>query len=103
MSGPTSNIPPTRTSQRGVGGIFFMLAAITIQRSQMPDHGSILRRWSAIPLRLIVGYGFIAHGYAKVANGPEHFAASLNALHVPASHWMAWLTIAIELFGGFAV
>ena len=30
------------------------------------------RRWAAIPLRLIVGYGFIAHGYAKVMNGPEH-------------------------------
>lgn len=30
-----------------------------------------LRRWSAIPLRLIVGYGFLAHGYAKVMNGPQ--------------------------------
>jgi len=26
-------------------------------------HVSRLRRWSAIPLRVIVGYGFIAHGY----------------------------------------
>jgi uncharacterized membrane protein YphA (DoxX/SURF4 family) len=32
---------------------------------------STLRRWSAVPLRLIVGYGFIAHGYAKVVNGPQ--------------------------------
>ena len=64
---------------------------------------SALRRWSAVPLRLIVGYGFIAHGYAKVMNGPDHFAASLQALGVPAPHLMAWATIAFELLGGFAV
>jgi putative oxidoreductase len=62
-----------------------------------------LRRWAAIPLRLIVGYGFIAHGYAKLANGPEHFAASLQGLGVPAPHLMAWATIGFELLGGLAV
>jgi len=45
----------------------------------------------------------MAHGYAKVMNGPERFAASLHALGVPASHAMAWLTIAFELVGGLAV
>jgi putative oxidoreductase len=64
---------------------------------------SPLQRWSAIPLRLIVGYGFIVHGYAKIANGPELFAASLQGLGVPAPHFMAWATIGFELFGGFAV
>jgi putative oxidoreductase len=64
---------------------------------------SALRRWSAIPLRLIVGYGFIAHGYAKVMNGPDHFAASLQGLGVPAPHLMAWATIGFELLGGLAV
>jgi putative oxidoreductase len=64
---------------------------------------SKFRRWSAIPLRLIVGYGFIAHGYAKIANGPDHFAASLQSLGVPAPHVMAWATIGFELVGGFAV
>ena len=29
--------------------------------------------WYAIPLRLIVGFGFIQHGYAKLARGPEDF------------------------------
>jgi len=52
---------------------------------------------------LIVGYGFIAHGYAKVVNGPDHFAASLQALGVPASQVMAWVTIGFELLGGLAV
>jgi putative oxidoreductase len=64
---------------------------------------STFRRWSAVPLRLIVGYGFIAHGYAKVANGPDHFAASLQGLGVPAPHLMAWTTIGFELLGGLAV
>ena len=62
-----------------------------------------LRQWAALPLRLIVGYGFIAHGYAKFMNGPDHFAASLHALGVPASHSMAWMTIVFELLGGLAV
>jgi putative oxidoreductase len=52
---------------------------------------------------LIVGYGFVAHGYAKVMNGPERFAASLHALGVPAPHTMAWMTIGVELVGGAAV
>ena len=62
-----------------------------------------LQRWAAIPLRLIVGYGFVVHGYAKVMNGPDHFADALLALGVPAPHLMAWLTIAFELAGGLAV
>jgi putative oxidoreductase len=64
---------------------------------------SRVQRWAAMPLRLLVGYGFIAHGYAKVMNGPGHFAASLRALGVPAPHLMAWATIGFELLGGLAV
>jgi len=60
-------------------------------------------RWAAIPLRLIVGYGFMAHGYAKVARGPDQFAAVLHALSVPAPQVMAWATIVVELLGGLAV
>jgi putative oxidoreductase len=67
------------------------------------DPGPMLRRWAVLPVRLIVGYGFIAHGYAKVINGPDHFAASLHALGVPWSHAMAWMTIVFELLGGVAV
>jgi putative oxidoreductase len=67
------------------------------------DTSSGLRRWSAVPLRLIVGCGFIAHGYAKVVSGHEHFAASLHGLGVPAPHAMAWATIGLEFVGGLAV
>jgi putative oxidoreductase len=59
--------------------------------------------WYAIPLRLIVGYGFMEHGYAKLARGPDHFTGILHALGVPAPGLMAWATILVELFGGLAV
>jgi putative oxidoreductase len=62
-----------------------------------------LARWASLPLRLIVGYGFIAHGYAKIIKDPENFAAILHALGVPAAHLMAWATIVIELLGGTAI
>jgi putative oxidoreductase len=62
-----------------------------------------LSRWAPIPLRLIVGLGFMQHGVAKLMNGPERFVAILQAMGVPAPHMMAWLTILTELFGGLAV
>jgi putative oxidoreductase len=60
-------------------------------------------RWAPIPLRLIVGYGFMEHGFAKLSKGPEAFAVILHAVGVPAPHFMAWLTILTEVFGGLAV
>jgi putative oxidoreductase len=62
-----------------------------------------IARWSPIPLRLIVGYGFIQHGSAKLSRGPDTFAAILQGMGVPAPHLMAWLTILTELLGGLAV
>jgi putative oxidoreductase len=59
--------------------------------------------WAPLPLRLIVGYGFMEHGYAKLARGPEAFATILQAMGVPSPHFMAWCTILTELIGGFAV
>lgn len=62
-----------------------------------------IETWGSILLRLIVGYGFMAHGLAKVMNGPERFATSLHGLGVPAPEFMSWTTIVIELVCGFAV
>lgn len=64
---------------------------------------TLLARWAPIPLRLIVGYGFMQHGFAKLSKGPEAFALILHAIGVPAPHLMASLTILIELLGGLAV
>src|SRR5499427_7902991 len=64
---------------------------------------SPIARWAPIPLRLIVGYGFMQHGFAKLARGPDAFPAILQALGVPAPHLMGWLTIFVEIVGGLAV
>jgi putative oxidoreductase len=64
---------------------------------------SPLARWSSIPLRLIVGYGFMQHGFAKLSRGPDAFAAILQGMGVPDPHVMAWVTILTELLGGLAV
>ena len=62
-----------------------------------------IARWAPIPLRLIVGLGFMEHGFAKLSKGPDAFAAILQALAVPAPHFMAWVTIVTELLGGLAI
>jgi putative oxidoreductase len=59
--------------------------------------------WWAIPLRFIVGFGFMQHGYAKLARGPESFAGILHALGMPMADLLSWITVLIELFGGFAI
>jgi putative oxidoreductase len=64
---------------------------------------SALRRWAPIPIRMIVGYGFVVHGYAKLARGPEHFSEILHVLGVPMPGVMSWVIIGVELIGGFAV
>jgi putative oxidoreductase len=62
-----------------------------------------IARWAPIPLRLIVGFGFMEHGFAKLSKGPDVFAAILHTLAVPAPHLMAWVTILTELVGGLAI
>ena len=56
--------------------------------------------YAAIPLRLMVGCGFVAHGFAKWHRGAETFAEILHALGVPYPHLMAWLTIVTEILSG---
>lgn len=59
-----------------------------------------LQAYALLPLRLLVGYGFLAHGLAKWSRGPAAFASTLQALHVPAPHLLAWVTILTEVLGG---
>jgi putative oxidoreductase len=59
--------------------------------------------WYAIPLRLIIGFGFMQHAYAKLARGPDDFISVLHAIGVPAPFWMGWVTILVETIGGALV
>jgi putative oxidoreductase len=67
------------------------------------QHRVAASNWAAVPLRLAVGYGFAAHGYAKLVRGPEHFAEVLASLHVPAPALTSWFTIGVEIIGGLSV
>lgn len=59
--------------------------------------------WALFLLRLVVGYGFLAHGLAKLSRGPGVFAGILHNLGVPLPMLSAWSTIATEVLGGAAM
>ena len=59
--------------------------------------------WAIVPLRVMIGFSFAAHGWAKLSRGPDSFAAILSAIGVPAPHLMAWATPLGELLGGVAL
>ena len=72
--------------------------AMTRLRRRLADD-----RWALLPLRLMIGFGFAAHGYAKLARGPENFAAILAAMGIPAPGPVAWLTSVLEFMGGVSM
>ena len=64
---------------------------------------SDLARWAVLPIRVLVGFGFIEHGFAKLTRGPDVFAGILLHMGVPLPRLAAWLTIGTELIGGLAL
>ena len=60
-------------------------------------------RWVPIPIRMILGVGFIVHGWAKWNRGPAVFAELLAHAHVPLPLASAWLVTSLEIFGGLAL
>ena len=74
-----------------------ILKKITVSPLPVPAH------WYAIPMRLIIGYGFFAHGWAKLARGPDNFAGILHAMGLSAPTFLSWTTVAIEIVGGLMI
>jgi len=64
---------------------------------------AISHQWALLPLRLVVGYGFFAHGIAKWNRGPEKFAKLLTVIGVPAPGITARVVVGVELLGGLAI
>src|SRR4051794_19266912 len=64
---------------------------------------ALWRRWAPIPLRLVIGYGFTAHGWAKLSRGPEGFAKLLEQIGAPLPGATAWVATLLEFFGGLAI
>ena len=61
------------------------------------------RSWALLPLRVIVGFGFLAHGMAKWHRGPEKFAKLLELIGTPSPLPTAWLVTGVEVLGGIAI
>ena len=61
------------------------------------------QRWVLIPVRMILGTGFMVHGWAKWSRGPAAFAELLKHAHVPFPLANAWLVTLLEIFGGLAL
>jgi putative oxidoreductase len=51
-------------------------------------------------LRLVVGWGFVVHGWAKWSRGPAKFAVLLQQLDIPAPEATAWAVTLLEILGG---
>jgi putative oxidoreductase len=61
------------------------------------------RQWAPLPLRLVIGFGFLAHGWAKLSRGPSSFAMLLTQLGAPLPETTAWVSTFLELLGGLAI
>lgn len=59
--------------------------------------------WAQLFLRLVIGYGFIAHGWVKLSRGPAGFEKLLAFIGVPFPHISSWIVPLIELLGGLAL
>src|SRR5262245_13428816 len=66
-------------------------------------NGELLRRWAPVPIRMIIGVGFMAHGWAKWSRGVATFAELLKRVGVPLPSTNAWLVTSLELLGGLAI
>jgi pimeloyl-ACP methyl ester carboxylesterase/uncharacterized membrane protein YphA (DoxX/SURF4 family) len=63
----------------------------------------LLQQWAPLPLRLMLGYGFVAHGWAKLSRGPAGFAKLLEQIGTPLPEATAWVSTFIEVLGGLAI
>ena len=61
------------------------------------------RQWTALPLRLVLGSGFLVHGWAKLSRGPAGFARLLEQIGAPLPEATAWVSTFIEILGGLAI
>ena len=64
---------------------------------------SALTTWALVPLRLVVGVGFLLHGLAKWQRGPEKFGLLLAQIGTPMPVATAWIVTLLEVFGGLAI
>lgn len=64
---------------------------------------NISSAWTLLPLRLVVGSGFLLHGWAKLNRGPAKFASLLEFIGAPYPLPTAWMVTSVEVLGGVFV
>ena len=66
-------------------------------------NGVVWRQWAPLALRLVIGSGFVVHGWAKLSRGPQGFARLLQQLGAPLPEFTAWVSTLVEILGGLAI
>jgi putative oxidoreductase len=61
------------------------------------------RGWALVLLRMVMGAGFLVHGWAKWSRGPANFGRLLAQVGVPWPVGTAYLVTGLEVFGGLAL
>lgn len=63
------------------------------------------KQWAPLPLRIMLGIGFLYHGWPKVfsSQGHQGFVGMLGSLGVPVPEITAWLVGLAEVVGGLAL
>src|SRR5262245_50469895 len=64
---------------------------------------ALLQQWAPLPLRVVIGYGFVAHGWAKLSRGPAGFARLVDQIGAPLPEATARVSTLIEVLGGLAI
>ena len=62
---------------------------------------SLWNQWAVLPLRLIIGFGFMAHGWASWSRGPEKFGELLHQIGLPFPGSFV-MSSGMADFGGYA-
>lgn len=64
-----------------------------------------LRDYAALPLRLVLGFGFIYHGFPKLftAEGHQGIEGMLANIGIPAPGVTSWVVGGVEVLGGLAL
>jgi putative oxidoreductase len=62
--------------------------------------GSLASGWALLPIRLVIGAGFLLHGLAKWNRGPAGFGRLLEYLGMPMPLATAWMVTSLEIAGG---
>jgi len=61
------------------------------------------QRFAPLLLRLVIGYGSMAHGWVKLSRGPAGFERLLAYTHTPFAHLLSWIVPFVEVLGGMAI